>query len=195
MAYIDRAYIRGTGCTMKIAVGVDCPLIAGALPAWVKTDRFEIQATIPRTAPHGVSGGSSSTTWSGRATTELVRHQLIRLSLRAELASPVRGRCASAFRGEIMKAIALDLPTFGFIVVTRGLLGLGVGLLVSSRFSPSRRRRIGAALVGLGAATTVPALLAVRRGVRRGPLDGPVGQDLRLVGATRYPRRGDDDMA
>jgi hypothetical protein len=95
-----------------------------------------------------------------------------------------------------MKAIALDLPTFGFVVATRGLLGVGIGLLLAGRLSPDRRRRIGATLVGIGAATTIPAALAVRRSARilRGRRNGAVGQDLSLVGATRYARKGDDDV-
>jgi uncharacterized protein (TIGR03435 family) len=50
---IARAYLDANGagvCTMKIALGVDCPLIAGSLPAWVKNDKFEIQAKLPAAA-------------------------------------------------------------------------------------------------------------------------------------------------
>jgi hypothetical protein len=68
-----------------------------------------------------------------------------------------------------MKSVTLDVRTLGFVVATRGLLGVGIGLLLSSRLSPARRRQLGTALAGLGAATTVPALLAVRRGVGRLP--------------------------
>ena len=32
---------------MKAALGEDCPLIAGMLPPWLKTDRWEIQAKLP----------------------------------------------------------------------------------------------------------------------------------------------------
>jgi uncharacterized protein (TIGR03435 family) len=47
---IARAYLdaSGTGvCYMKVALGVDCPLIVGTIPAWVKNDKFEIQAKLP----------------------------------------------------------------------------------------------------------------------------------------------------
>jgi hypothetical protein len=47
--------------------------------------------------------------------------------------------------------------TFGFVVGTRVALAFGLGLLVASRIPESRRRQLGLALVGLGAATTVPA--------------------------------------
>jgi hypothetical protein len=66
-----------------------------------------------------------------------------------------------------MKSVLLSLPTIGFVVATRAALGVGLGLLMSDRIPRSRRRRVGTALVALGAATTVPALLALREGRRR----------------------------
>ncbi|HKE82310.1 MAG TPA: M56 family metallopeptidase [Vicinamibacterales bacterium] len=51
MAFIVRAYVRGGGCDMKVALGEDCPVIVGTLPPWLKTDRFEIQGTLPRSTP------------------------------------------------------------------------------------------------------------------------------------------------
>src|SRR5262245_51612388 len=51
MAFIVRAYVRGGGCEMKVALGEDCPVIVGTLPPWLKTDRFEIQGTLPRSTP------------------------------------------------------------------------------------------------------------------------------------------------
>ena len=62
-----------------------------------------------------------------------------------------------------MKTFTLNLPTFGFVVATRALLGVGIGLLLSERVPAERRRTIGLALVSIGAATTVPALAAVLR--------------------------------
>ncbi|HKB09433.1 MAG TPA: hypothetical protein VKD69_02225 [Vicinamibacterales bacterium] len=93
-----------------------------------------------------------------------------------------------------MKELVLDVPTFAFVVATRAALGVGIGLLMAGRLSSDRRRRVGGALVAMGAATTIPAAIAVARRARRrrrGP-DG-IGQDARLVGATRLPRKGDDD--
>ena len=46
--YLVRAYLRPGDCVMKVALGQDCPVIVGAIPPWVKTDRYEIQATLPR---------------------------------------------------------------------------------------------------------------------------------------------------
>ncbi len=49
LQYIVKAYIdvAGVGCIMKTALGEDCPSISGNLPAWLKTDRWEIQAKPP----------------------------------------------------------------------------------------------------------------------------------------------------
>jgi len=95
-----------------------------------------------------------------------------------------------------MKTVRLDLPTLGFIVSTRALLGFGIGLLVSEHLPNNRRRTLAAALIAIGAATTVPAALSVARsttGSRRQRGNSPVGQDQRLIGVTRFPRKGDDD--
>ena len=66
-----------------------------------------------------------------------------------------------------MKTLALNLPTLVFVVATRAMLGVGVGLLLSSRLPAERRRAVGLALVTLGVATTVPAIAAIRRARRR----------------------------
>ena len=66
-----------------------------------------------------------------------------------------------------MKSVLLSLPTIGFVVATRAALGVGIGLLMSDRIPRSRRRSVGTALVAFGAATTVPAVLALREGRRR----------------------------
>lgn len=66
-----------------------------------------------------------------------------------------------------MKQVELTFPTLAFVVATRGALGVGIGLLLAGRLGDDRRRTIGAALLALGAATTIPALFAVTRGVQR----------------------------
>ncbi len=65
-----------------------------------------------------------------------------------------------------MKQVQLNYQTLGFVVATRALIGLGIGLLVADRVAPSRRRAIGAALVGAGAAATIPAVRAILQGTR-----------------------------
>jgi len=64
-----------------------------------------------------------------------------------------------------MKSLELDIPTLGFIIVTRAMIGAGVALLLSPRIPPERRKAIGLTLLGVGAASTVPAILAIRRGL------------------------------
>jgi len=60
-----------------------------------------------------------------------------------------------------MKRVDLTLPEFGFIVATRGALGVGIGLLAASRLRCSKRRAVGWTLIALGALTTIPAAMAV----------------------------------
>ena len=95
----------------------------------------------------------------------------------------------------VIRNVVLNLPTFGFIVSTRAALGLGIGLLLSERLPVQRRRAIGATLIAIGAATTVPALRSVSRSVRRSnqrEMSSSVERDERLIGVTRFPRKGDD---
>ena len=92
-----------------------------------------------------------------------------------------------------MKNVILNIPTFAFIVSTRAALAAGIGLLLAEKFPIARRRAIGGALVAVGVLTTIPAVLSVRRSVRRPP-GSPVSQDKNLIGATRFPRRGDADF-
>ena len=62
-----------------------------------------------------------------------------------------------------MQSFNLKPRTFGFLVGSRAALAFGLGLLVASRIPEARRKRIGLALLGLGAATTVPAIRLLRR--------------------------------
>jgi hypothetical protein len=56
-----------------------------------------------------------------------------------------------------MRKLVLTVPEVAFIAATRGALGLGAGLLLSEKFSDSRRRRVGMSLLAFGIATTIPA--------------------------------------
>jgi hypothetical protein len=97
---------------------------------------------------------------------------------------------------KLMKTVAIDLPMFAFVVATRAALAAGIGLLVSGKLTARQRRSVGAALFGIGAATTIPAAISVWRGIRRFRSRGelPVERDSRLIGTTRYPRKGDDAL-
>jgi hypothetical protein len=96
---------------------------------------------------------------------------------------------------KLMKTVALDLPALAFVVATRAALAAGIGLLVSGKLTARQRRTVGAALVGVGAVTTIPAVLSVLRGIgrfRSSRGEMPIERDRRLIGATRFPRKGDD---
>jgi len=60
------------------------------------------------------------------------------------------------------KRITLTLPEIGLIAMTRGALGVGIGLLLSNALEKEERRSAGLALLAVGALTTVPILLRLR---------------------------------
>jgi hypothetical protein len=72
--------------------------------------------------------------------------------------------------------ILLPAPVLGFVVSTRAALAFGIGLLVADRIPRDRRRQLGATLVAIGAATTIPALRSIRR--RRVQPDWPQTHSL-----------------
>jgi hypothetical protein len=61
------------------------------------------------------------------------------------------------------RKVKLTPRELGFVVVTRGLLGLGIGLMLSRKLSGNARRAVGIGLITLGAVTTIPSLLFIRR--------------------------------
>ena len=65
-----------------------------------------------------------------------------------------------------MKHIDLTLPRLIAIAVTRALAGAGLALLLADRIPHARRRPIGAMLLGIGAASTLPLILPVARKLR-----------------------------
>ena len=74
-----------------------------------------------------------------------------------------------------MKRISLSVPQLMFVVGTRAALAAGVALLISQRLSKGQRRAVGASLIGLGAATTLPAAKFVLKRPR------PLAQRLRSL--------------
>lgn len=60
-----------------------------------------------------------------------------------------------------MKEKTLSVPDIGFIAVTRVVLGVGIGLLISGGLDREQRRVVGSALLGIGAVTTIPILMRV----------------------------------
>jgi hypothetical protein len=65
-----------------------------------------------------------------------------------------------------MREVRLVLPELGLISVTRGILGMGIGLLLSGKISRDKRVMVGAALAALGALSTIPLGLRVFRKAR-----------------------------
>ena len=60
------------------------------------------------------------------------------------------------------KPITLTLPEIGLIAMTRGALGVGIGLLLSNVLEKEERRSAGLALLAVGVLTTVPILMRLR---------------------------------
>jgi len=55
----------------------------------------------------------------------------------------------------------LSIPELALIAGTRVALGVGIGLLLSDRLNRDQRKAAGLALVGIGAATTIPLAISV----------------------------------
>ena len=55
----------------------------------------------------------------------------------------------------------LNLSDIILIAATRGMLGVGIGLLISSRLTNDQRLAVGRTLVMVGVATTIPLAMRV----------------------------------
>jgi hypothetical protein len=66
-----------------------------------------------------------------------------------------------------MPNLLVNPPQLFFVISTRAALAFGAGLLLSRKIPESARTKIGAGLVALGAATTIPALMSLRRSRQR----------------------------
>jgi len=61
-----------------------------------------------------------------------------------------------------MRTLELTPPKLIFMIGTRAALGVGVGLLLSTKLSEGIRKRVGLGLALVGAVTTIPAALMLR---------------------------------
>ena len=55
-----------------------------------------------------------------------------------------------------MRRTTLTLPLLALIAATRGMMGVGLGLLLSTRIAKRQRIIVGAALATVGALSTIP---------------------------------------
>src|SRR4051812_20537655 len=94
-----------------------------------------------------------------------------------------------------MRETRAPLPLIFAIAVTRGLLGVGIGLLLSERIRRKHRREVGGVLLGIGALSTVPLAIGLfRRSRARGSV-APFAQDDFMTGETtaaNVPQSGID---
>ena len=60
-----------------------------------------------------------------------------------------------------MKKQEISLPELALDAGTRGMLGAGIGLLLSGKLNKDQRRAVGWTLVAVGVVTTVPLLMSV----------------------------------
>ena len=60
-----------------------------------------------------------------------------------------------------MKKRKLTLSEIALIASTRGMLGAGIGLVLSSKLNKDQRRAAGWTLVAVGAITTIPLAMNI----------------------------------
>lgn len=60
-----------------------------------------------------------------------------------------------------MKPVTIDKPDLALIAITRGILGAGIGLVLSEKLPPGERRAVGWALIAVGVVTTFPLIAQV----------------------------------
>jgi len=58
------------------------------------------------------------------------------------------------------RTLKLSLPTLASVAATRGMLGVGAGLLLAPKMG-DKRRAVGLTLLGIGVASTIPIALRV----------------------------------
>ena len=69
-----------------------------------------------------------------------------------------------------MKERSIALPQLALIGATRGMLGVGIGLLVAPRLDKDHRKLVGTILAAIGALSTIPLAIRV---FRRNRLEQP----------------------
>ena len=62
-----------------------------------------------------------------------------------------------------MRNVDIPLHELAFLAATRGLAGVGLGLLGAGMLEPEARKTVGWTLIGIGALSTLPLLVSVAR--------------------------------
>jgi hypothetical protein len=71
-----------------------------------------------------------------------------------------------------MREATISLPRLAAIAATRGMLGIGIGLLLSERLGSKARCYAGYALAAVGALSTIPLAIGVVKRVKKTKLNG-----------------------
>lgn len=66
----------------------------------------------------------------------------------------------------------VTFPLFALFGITRGMAGIGIGLLLAGRLHKTRRLQLGKLLLAVGAASTLPLAFTIFRRSRRGASAG-----------------------
>jgi hypothetical protein len=65
-----------------------------------------------------------------------------------------------------MRETRISIPELALIAATRGMLGVGIGLLIAGRLGRKRRFAVGSTLAAVGALATIPLAFEVFGGGR-----------------------------
>jgi hypothetical protein len=60
-----------------------------------------------------------------------------------------------------MRSFDVSIPELAFVAATRGMIGAGIGLLLSEHLRYDQRKAVGWTLLTIGALTTVPIAATV----------------------------------
>ena len=71
-----------------------------------------------------------------------------------------------------MKTYNVTVPEIAIVAATRGIGGVGAGLLLAGLLRPDTRRTLGWTLLAIGALTTIPIAMALFGKRERPALEG-----------------------
>lgn len=66
-----------------------------------------------------------------------------------------------------MRNVDVSIPEMIFVAMTRGMAGVGIGMLAADCVRPEARKGIAWTLIGIGALTTLPIAATLIGRVRR----------------------------